>query len=537
MELKRATKKLLSDSNLRLLSNLIISLSSTTTSVQERCVEPYEDGKVYQAGVSLVLKNSELYFCKVTNQDATWNPLHWELIGKDINEIDLDTVKSWLNLSQEELDNLQKLLKDDQITTTSTFSSSKIFSDIQAAIETAKEYTNEQTGKCVKPAYKVVASTSDVTETGYFYLISNGTNYDMYVLSADGSVVSLGTSDVDLSDFYTKAEIEADYLKKTDAASTYATITTVDGKVDKTNIATSISDTPSDEKVPSEKAVYNKNTINHKAVNGVDILDYASKQLNNFEFVRGFNVINSPYGDTDSPNNDMLYMINRINVSGYCRITAYDLRSQFTYMNTQGAGSWSGWVRLTFAGGTEDYQTIATPQVKDNAFMSVSVLTGSDRDFMVLDINKSDGTIRRVQFDTVEKAIGMYDLDYSVNKVEEVGTLRFSKNSYVPVTDVTFTNSNVSKTGADEICKYCVKNGICYVTLNGLTFSSSYNSGENFVNLPKPAMRQDFLLTDSYGTTVLGKLFLEVHGAMHLYTNTTPVPTFGFISFSYPIAE
>ena len=100
---------------------------------------------------------------------------------------------------------------------------------------------------------------------------------------------------------------------------------TVEDKVDKTSIATAISNTPSDEKVASEKAVHNKNTINHKIIKDIDILDYASKVVDNFEFVRGFNVINSPYGDSDSPNNDMLYMINRVSVSGYCRLIAYDL--------------------------------------------------------------------------------------------------------------------------------------------------------------------------------------------------------------------
>ena len=131
----------------------------------------------------------------------------------------------------------------------------------------------------------------------------------------------------------------------------------------------------------------------------------------------------------------------------------------------------------------------------------------------------------------------MYDLDYSTNAITEVGTLRFQKTSYVPLTDVTFTSPNVSKARENEVCKYCVKNGVCYVTLNDLSFSSDYKSEESFVVLPKPAMRQDFELTDSLGTTVLGKLFLEESGAMHLYTNTTPVTATGYISFSYPVAE
>ena len=58
------------------------------------------------------------------------------------------------------------------------------------------------------------------------------------------------------------------------------------------------------------------------------------------------------------------------------------------------------------------------------------------------------------------------------------------------------------------------------------------------MTLPKQVMRQDFELTDSLGTTVLGKLFLEQHGRAHSFTHTIPVvTTTGFISFSYPVAE
>ena len=149
-------------------------------------------------------------------------------------------------------------------------------------------------------------------------------------------------------------------------------------------------------------------------------------------------------------------MINRITVSGYCRLIAYDLKSTFAYMRTQLDGTWTDWVRLTIAGGTEDYQTIATPQIKDGAYMSNSILWGTDRDFIVFDINKPDKTVRRLQFDTVEKAIGMYDLDYSTNDVQEVGTLRFTKNSYMPWTEITTFTSAVNSGSV----KYCVNNGI-----------------------------------------------------------------------------
>ena len=107
----------------------------------------------------------------------------------------------------------------------------------------------------------------------------------------------------------------------------------------------------------------------------------------------------------------------------------------------------------------------------------------------------------------------------------------------VPATDIVFTDSNVSIVNSYEICKYCVKNGVCYVTLNGLTFNSNYVKGTTFANLPKPVFRQDFALTNSFGDISLGKLFLEPNGTIHLYTRVTPVPDTGFISFSYPVAE
>ena len=532
---KREIKKLPSEQNLRLLSSLVISLANKTSSVEDKCITPWKAGETYQKDVSFVVYNRYIYSCSVTNKDDTFTESHWTKLADSFDELSVEDVKAFLNLTPEQISKLSDIIST-EIRLDKTFSSSDTYTRIQAAIDTAKEYTNNQLGKSVKPAYKVVSSISEVTETGYFYLISNGTNFDMYVLSADGSVVSLGTSEVDLSD-YAKLTDLADYLKKTDAASTYATITTVDGKVDKTSIATAISSTPSVDKVASEKAVYDKNTINHKTIQGIDILDYASKVVDNFEFVRGFNVINSPYGDSDSPNNDMLYMINRITVSGYCRLVAYDLRSTFAYMRTQLNGTWTEWVRLTISGGTEDYQTIATPQIKDGAYMSNSVLWGTDRDFMVFDINKPDKTVRRLQFDTVEKAIGMYDLDYDTDTITEVGTLRFQKTSYVPPTNIAPADETtyVNFKGNPK-CNYCVKNGVCYVSLFSIKITSTGKITTG-VFLPK-------CLNGMAGTFLTGSGDVTPHVYVHVIPNTgelafdvkdSNVNVFG--SFSYPVAE
>ena len=535
---KREIKKLPSEQNLRLLSSLVISLANKTSSVEDKCISPWKAGETYQKDVSFVVYNRYIYSCMVTNNDDTFTESHWTKLADSFDELSVDDVKAFLNLTPEQVQTLSSIILDTEVRLDKTYSSSKIYTDIQDALKESKEYCLKQLASKSTGSFKKVNDTTEVTDGNYLYLILNPSTskYDIYAL-VDSNVELLTSVDVNLDDYYTKTEVDNDFLKKTDADGKYATITTVDGKVDKTSIATAISSTPSVDKVASEKAVYDKNTINHKTIKDIDILDYASKVVDNFEFVRGFNVINSPYGDSDSPNNDMLYMINRITVSGYCRLIAYDLRSTFAYMRTQLNGTWTDWVRLTMAGGTEDYQTIATPQIKDGAYMSNSILCGTDRDFIVFDINKPDKTVRRLQFDTVEKAIGMYDLDYDTDTITEVGTLRFQKTSYIPPTNIAPADETtyVNFKGNPK-CNYCVKNGVCYVSLFSIKITSTGKITTG-VFLPK-------CLNGMAGTFLTGSGDVTPHVYVHVIPNTgelafdvkdSNVNVFG--SFSYPVAE
>ena len=253
MQLNLGTKKNFSEANMRRIINLIIGISSQTSQLQDQCLTDYDETRVYSAG-NITIYDGYIWEAK-TVATGTWDVSKWTKIGTDdITELSKSDIEALINLTPEEISKLSDIIST-EIRLDKTFSSSDTYMRIQAAIDTAKEYTNNQLGKAVKPAYKVVSSTSEVTETGYFYLISNGTNYDMFVLSADGSVVSLGTSDVDLTNYYTKTELDSDFLKKTDAASTYAEITTVDGKVDKDKILTATSATATNEQVYSASVV------------------------------------------------------------------------------------------------------------------------------------------------------------------------------------------------------------------------------------------------------------------------------------------
>ena len=473
-------KKIASAENLRLLSSLILSLSSKQGAIENKLINNWVASTAYIKDESFVIYDELLYVCKISNADDTFDKNKWTCLSPTISELTKSDIEALVNLTPEQITNLQSLIDDTSISTTHTNSSSHIYMAIQDAIAECKDDTLKQIAKKVSGSYKIANTTADIVSADYIYLLSNGTNYDLYVL-VNGTATKIGDTNIDLSE-YVKTTDLADYMKTSDADGKFATITTVDGKFDKTNILTTLDNSATDGQIYSAKAINAEldgvvkktdisTTINSASTDDtVPTSKAVETRISKREIIKNVDlntfVDEGKYyiasGCTNSPIDGGYLNIMRYDDDFVCQICArYHIStSKNMYIRTKVSGTWQEW------------QSVCTTSVAD-----------------------------------------------------------------VPVTDVTFASPNVSKARENEVCKYCVKNGVCYVTLNDLLFSSGYKSEEGFVVLPKPAMRQDFELTDSLGTTVLGKLFLEESGAMHLYTNTTPVTATGYISFSYPVAE
>ena len=491
MELRRNQMKYFSSDNMRLLSSLILSLSSKQSTMENKLIDYWVPSTAYIKDESMVIYDDAIQICKISNADDTFNQNKWLKLSPEIDELSKSDVKAMLNLSQEEIDNLQKLLKDDQITTTSTFSSSKIFSDLQAAIDTAKEYTNNQLGKAVKPAYKVVSSTSEVTETGYFYLISNGTNYDMYVLSSDGSVVSLGTSEVDLSNYYTKTEVDNDFLKKTDATSTYATITTVDGKVDKTNMLTGKDSSATDDQVYSAKAM---NTELDGVVKKTDITT----------------TVDSTSTDDTVPSAKSVYT----NVLSL-------LRNQ----------------NMTEEQVNSNMDTFYIATISSDVGKAIG-LPISDKIYSKI-INIPHGTYSiQLAWD-----IGKYNNIFMLRKCnggvwgtwQKVCT---TKVADVPVTNITtnLVSTKVALDNSDSYATYYVKSGTCYVTIWSLRLIEACSVETIFNGLPKSTIGVTCPLCN--GVESFAQVFMSPNsGVIAFNANASLVNKSGYCSFSYPVAE
>lgn len=256
-------KKIPSAENLRLIAQLCISLANKQSSLEDRCIAPWKSGEVYQKDISYVSYNNYLYFCTVSNSDIDFVESHWTKLSDTISELTKADIEALINLTPEQITNLQSLIDDTSISTTHTNSSSHIYMAIQDAIAECKDDTLKQIAKKVSGSYKIANTTADIVSADYIYLLSNGTNYDLYVL-VDGTATKVGDTNIDLSE-YVKITDLADYMKTSDADGKFATITTVDGKVNKTDIVDNLTSTDTDKPLSANQGKVLKDEVDLKA--------------------------------------------------------------------------------------------------------------------------------------------------------------------------------------------------------------------------------------------------------------------------------
>jgi hypothetical protein len=175
------------------------------------------DGNVFdidENGVLTVIIPIE----KITVNGEEVTPVD-KVVNIDIPEFEQLTTEDILDmigLSQEELDTLSTIIADTEVRLDKTYSSSKIVTDIAKCLADSKTYTLEQIALAATASYKVVTSTDEVTELRYIYLIENDDTYDLYILEEDtNEVVKIGTTKIDLSGYYTKEEVDNNFILKT----------------------------------------------------------------------------------------------------------------------------------------------------------------------------------------------------------------------------------------------------------------------------------------------------------------------------------
>ena len=367
--------KYMSEANLKKFASLIISLSSQVTDVENKCIKPYVGGELYPRD-SYVSYNGYIYQATATNQDSAFDETHWDKLSDDFNELTVADIEAMLGLSQEQLETMANLIADTEVRLDKTYSSSKIYQDIQQCLNDSKAFTLLELGKFSGASYKVVASTSEMTSESIIYLLASGNTYDMYIVEEDGTAVKIGNMDVNLDNYFTKAEIENDFLKKVDADGKYATIVTVDGKVDKDKIVTVLDDSVTDEQVPSAKVIYDN------AIKDKNIKTYT--RLSQLGLTEGSETLSDIA--TNMSNNSMAIL----NVQSSCNVSEYPVgygvltvnklninRVSFIFTETGGASTLRQWFASYNGGKFNGWQRVCTTTVADVPETTVD-LTGTD---------------------------------------------------------------------------------------------------------------------------------------------------------------
>ena len=245
------TEKILSPSNIRRIIMLGVGLRDELNNMELGLISDYDNTKTYTRGQA-VYYNNYLYKCLYTTT-GDFDESKWQLIGDNLSLITKQDIEAMINLSDEEIASLQSLIST-EIRLDKCFSSSDTYNRLLTVENECKKFTLEQLAKKAGVVYKVVADTTGVDSTEFLYLISNGSNgYNIYAY-IDGSAVKISDTNINLDDYAKLSDLN-NYYDKATSDGKYATITTVDGKVDKTSILSTISSTPSDDKLLSEKAV------------------------------------------------------------------------------------------------------------------------------------------------------------------------------------------------------------------------------------------------------------------------------------------
>lgn len=551
--------KYMSETNLRRLVSILVGLMSSVSALEDQCIKEYDETKTYQKG-QIVVGSDGYFYEAVTVTNGVFDSSKWTKIGTDnFEELDVDTIKGFLGLTPEQLETMADLIST-EIRLDKVFSSSDTYTRIDNALKEAKEYCLTQLAKKSTGSFKKATSTAEVTDGNYLYLILNSvtSKYDIYAL-VDSNVELLTSVDVNLDNYFTKAEIEADYLKKADADGKYATITTVDGKVDKDKIVTALDGTVTDEQVPSAKVVYD-NILTEEDVlaivnkEGLKFIDDANDEtLTNGKYATKTTTANLPvsaygiliiekYKDTNStwvkqtykPLADQLYVRSKINDLDY-----------------------TDWQKITVVIEKSYGQAVTIEDELDLLTLDTNVTFSNNSNTGAL-VDLTGQKLFRIEHKVVISSKSYVQIAYDIATGKLIATrsknwqnstwsawnlVCTTKVKDVDRTAVVITNTTNFPDGTGFY--YEVKNGVCYVWVYSLKITNIVDGAkmELFDDLPKSASYVCQPLNAGSGVSVqtcpypfnicMERLKTEVY-IKSGNTNYTG-PLFG--SFSYPVAE
>ena len=389
-----------------------------------------------------------------------------------------------------QLANVSEGIDDLNLRTDGTFSSVKIDTLLNTLKTDCNEYTDRLVANLSRLELKIATSESEITQpnTMYLYKPSGSTSYEQYVV-IEGTKVLLGTTDINMGDYYTITQADVKFVLKTDFDSLK---TKVDGKVDKTDIVDNLTSTDTDKPLSANQGKVLKDEVDLKAndsdvVKKTDIITTTSNTATN-EQVYGAFIMNTMLNNKDNIARVVGEEINvdttTANIKGWC----------VNLKGTTPNGSTAGWFSNEYINNT----TINQKFISYEKTMYIRSMFGG-----------------------------------TWSKWAKVCTTSVAD---VPKTDITSRFSNVAVNPGGGAF-YSIKNGICHLQIHSVTTSAASSAQKILVagSLPAPDMDSTnghYVVTSS--DSINGLLVISAEdGSATYYGGAMTI----FTSFSYPVAE
>lgn len=222
--------KVPSEENLRRIISILKGLMAQTSQIAEQCIVDFDPETIYTSGRAC-FKDGSLYLAITTHQGA-WDDRHFELVdGTTVEYLSRQDIADLFQDTSAELWDYLGGIISDEISTKKTWHSSRIYEELMDVYARAVEYTIKYNARQQKASYKVITREADILDTQFIYLIKDGDGYQMWILTDDGPL-NIGSTNIDMSEYYTRDEVDAEFLKSVDAVIQYATNDKVDGLID-----------------------------------------------------------------------------------------------------------------------------------------------------------------------------------------------------------------------------------------------------------------------------------------------------------------
>ena len=390
-----------------------------------------------------------------------------------------------LEISDEQALELSKIINDNVKANNKLWSSNKIDSELQNMIIEANKYSNELIGQIssISLEYVTVLPDTDI-KSNVIYILQGTPNTLNVYNNSTSAFVTVGDLNIDLTNYYTKSEVDAELAKKANADEVLkpdaivSDLTTTSGS---TTLSTAGLQTELDKVVKTAdiKTTLDENSTNDDVYGGKAIFDAIHESISM--------ILSS----------------------------ASDITTLLAKLKSLAPGK-SAVIKLY------DSSKILFP-VTGNYIGTVSVINGNE--IIVICVNhwnsKHAYTFRVHRDDT----------SISLNKI-----CTTSVND-IPWTNITgnLLSTKVKFSNADSYASYCVKNGTCYVTIWSMTILAECGVEVLFNGLPEAAITGSSSLKTANAS--FGLVFTGDGGQILTNVDASCIGRNGYCTLSYPVKE